>query len=485
MLDFMNKEKAQTNKSGFKHQLNKELMFFQAKWLSINKYIRYFIEILILGTLLFFSIQPALYKSWIAPGADTPSYLITTKFIIDSFMEKGSLPFINPNWYCGFEILHSSPPFVYLPLCLIYFFFRDIMIAGEIAHYVFFIGIGLAGFFALKKKYSTLPALISAFIFSTSPFIFGIIPSAGSYTRGLSFLLGILSFYFVQKIAEKGLKEISSSIMLIILFSLIFLSHPMNAVVFIICWTFYYMFLLLLKKELSVLRIFHWIAVCFLSLPLTAWYLLPFFTEKRSWMVLPMEVFEMYSVVNFVPRSIYEFGWPLLSLALIGIVIKWKEPEARAFILTGLLAALFSLGVYFPIYKVIPIFRSVYPSFFLFFLSFALSYLAAGTVEFILQKKGVKLFFLIPLLVSILVFTFFNSRTIASTCLTISDENDIAISNTIDEMSNKGRMMVIKPGFGYLLFNLSYYTDKPMVEGMYYSISPLGKHLAWMYDAIR
>ena len=177
---------------------------------------------------------------------------------------------------------------------------------------------------------------------------------------------------------------------------------------------------------------------------------------------------------------------PLL-LSIFYILFVRRSPVANSLFLSGAFSMLFALGAFFPLNKFLPLIKNIYPFIGLLFAAFAFSYIAGTALDLerltIKSKSFVASTLVIILGISLIQGYFYTKSALGKTT-SYYNPADIKIASKLSKITNKGRVMPMKYPFTYLLWWVPTEGKKPMVEGWYYSLTPAGKHIAWLYDAI-
>ncbi|MBI4744157.1 MAG: hypothetical protein HY776_04995 [Actinobacteria bacterium] len=440
---------------------------------NIFKTILYLAIIVIISTIV---LSPTLFQKGIASGADTGSYLLTTKFIADSLKNNLKLPQINPYWYAGFEITHNAPPLTYFFLIPLYLIFKDIALVSRIFHLLIISLTGFSMFFVMRKTQPLINSFAGSILFSLAPIVLFQTTGSGSYPRSLAIVFIPISFYYVNQILEKNQKYKNLSLLALFL-SLGLLSHPMVGITTLIFIGIYTVARVTIDNTIKSTNIFYWLSASVFSFLLTAWYLIPYFIEQTAWSTVPEEVY----IISSVKMTEYLF-WlgPILIFFSVWTIIKKKASLNSALFIAGIISMIFALGFFSPLDKIIR-FQAVYPFIALLFAAFSLSYLASISFDF--QTKN-NLFALSIFLIAITYTSFKGYQQTKDQIKPTNSKSDIEISRIINKLPDKGRIMPMKYPFNYLLWWMGLEGKRPMIEGWYYSLTPIGKHIAWIYDAI-
>ena len=237
-----------------------------------------------------------------------PSYDFSSHIANLFFLKEYGFHGISPNWYDGFVVLGNYPPLLFFFSYVFYNFISNV----QLAFYISFIGIIVLGFFGINflgkvLNFSMIKRLFLFLFFYANPltipwfYIIGRIPEMLAWTM-FFYLLGILFYYKNRKLDTKFY------IFLIIILSLILLSHPL-----VLALSLFLVFgLFLIKKEKIK------IIVPLTVVPLiTSFWLLDFIKNIGNLSYTPS--YRLYSHPTEVIYSI------LIPLVFIGIFYLYKK----------------------------------------------------------------------------------------------------------------------------------------------------------------
>jgi uncharacterized membrane protein len=428
-------------------------------------------------------VSPILLYAGMAPGADTGSYLFTTKFLVNYYLTHKALPHINPYWYCGFELLHNTPLLVYLPLSLLYLIQRDILPVSRLFDWLLLISVGLAMFVALRPRCGWPGAIFGSVLLALTPLVVYQVLCLGTFARILALVFYPIAFWAFSNIIKQE-RTYLNLVLLVIFLSLSVLAHPTGGAAFLIFLTVYLIVWSLVNKQLSFRTVWVWMLALLLTLGLVAYYLLPFFVERLGWTVVPVEVFKSAS---FRYAELYSWLGPvLLIFAILSLFGKSKDPDKTALFLTSVLFAVLSLGTYLPFFDLLPI-KSIYPYNFLFAAIFGFSYLAGLSADVLEDRLRSKSLVVIVLCLAIL-FVGYGGYRYAVDGVSIGSsyfsKDNIKLASRLRSLTNPGRVMPMKYPFAYLNWWIMNEAKKPMVEGWYFALTQTGRNIALIYDAI-
>lgn len=359
--------------------------------------------------------------------------------------------------------------------------------ASRIFTWLMFSLISLSVFVVIRQKYGVWNAVIGALIYIFVPIVFW--QGIESYTRGFSVIFFPLAFYLVNSLLEKQ-DKIKIIILLAFVIALTILTHPMMGMILVIFFTFYLFIRLILDINLKKFSIFLWFFAVFLGLGLISWYLLPYFGESRGWSSLPSQLYKAYT-----PELTKQVVLLSVSLFIFSIFSIWfnRTKERLAIFITALISMFFALGSYLPIVPQLPLISQIYPLVILMFTGFLFSYLVATAIDFeslsnrLLPKQKILqpfLSFFIAFIIISLPFlesAAFN-KIFQLKSLPISSF-DKKIAGELEAYPNDGRVIPMKYPFS-ALWTVPEDARKAMVEGHYNSATPMGKQIAWLYDAL-
>ena len=439
----------------------------------------------LLGIAVTWLVAPSLHEGAMASGADTGSYLLTTQFIVDTYQETGSLQSINPAWYVGFAAFHNTPMPVYVPLVIFYFITGDILTTSHIAHIFFTLIMAIAAYGTLRPRYGHISAALGGLLFAATPIMIGQVTMGGSYPRALSSALGVACFHFIDKMADEGVTA-RRLLPVATLLAAATVAHPVTGVAFLGCWTVFFLAKTTISRSLKLPQLLAWAVVPLATFALSAWYLVPFFGERQGWTTFPDEIFEITSVT--LVEGYGWLGWPVLAVVVIGVALTWRKPTTGALVISGLVSFILAAGYHTGIQHIVPAIKAAYPFVFLFYSAFAAGALATIGIDAAMRRKGIWRVATSVILLSALVAGSVTARDWSEETGQVAggfkNPDDLATAEFVADYSNDGRYMTMSYPFSYLGWWLLGTSDKPGVEGWYFSLTPSGKHISWVYDAL-
>lgn len=456
------------------------------------------IAILVGLGIILFVLKPVYTKPGLAPGADTVAYAHTTSVMIDYFKEHHRFPPVDLSWYAGFEH-QSAPPLIYVFLGTIYYFTGDIEQATKIFHPLGVIIFFLVMFYVMKKeKYPTFNAWIAAMAYTFIPIIF---LSHYSYSKFIACFFFPLIFYFINKLLKEPEKKYKYIALLAIATALIFISHPMSAVVAVVSTFIYALIYAFLEHKIDSRRIFLVMAGFALGVILASFYLIPFVLEKANRTFLaPEETFYHANIwlratagyttmgtVSYRTTLIDLGGWLIIFVMPLAVLWRNRQPKLNALYLTGLLAIAFSfLYVILPLGYIFP-FSITYAYIWLYFTGFALAYLM-GSVVPLVSTRVIK--YIARLVLGILIMGLFAwvvsggirpARDLSNQRFPSQDKE---MAEFLNNFSDPARILVSHYPEGEIGWSLYLYQDKPEVGGHYFGVARAAKQISLMNDAI-
>jgi uncharacterized membrane protein len=433
------------------------------------------------------------FKSWkfgMPSGADIPSHIFSSKFIVNGIMNGHKIPHINPYWYNSFEVLQNAAVFSYFPFGFLVYFLAKIFggnsgyIAGHIFYFLGTFIFGLGMYLVLYRRAGNLISLLLALAIMFSPIFQDQVVTGGSISRMSAFVLIPFAFYFFDLFLEN--KERNKALLYAVIFSFLvagsILSHPMSGAVLLIFCLSIGLIRIFIDRSVPRKNYLYLIISPLLIIGLTAWYIMPFFIEQQGWITLHDQVITLFSV-DF--RGIYlNIGGIGFILGIFLVFLNYKKWDKKISIIffISFVFVIFSMGKFFPLYKTFPFLTEVYPFIFLMLAIFGFYYIIG--IVFGLKNRTDKLGLKLLLISILLIFIVNNFRVSYGKIFYSGPDSstiEVASSNVIN--GDKGRVFPVKYPFGYLIYWLSVY-QKPTVEGWYYSVTPTARHLAWVYDAI-
>lgn len=424
----------------------------------------------------------------LAPGADVGSHVYIAKYLTDYFTSHGKLPAVNPYWYSGWEAYHNTPKTMSIPLGIAYWLSGNILKVSQVGQVVVIIFAGLAMYGVIRKKHPALSALLGAVLFAFGPaFLFDIV-YLGSYPRSTALAVAPLCLYFLEKVLNRE-KTARSLAWCALFLTFSILTHPLVGATLLLFFSIYVIIRIFTAKKYPHFKftsLMLWLSIAGLALGASFFYLAPIFFEKIGWYQLP----ETLSLANSIPLPdlFVRMGLPLIIFLIIFVCQKKKAPGSWALFITGLIATLFGLGDYGPVY---PLFRAanIYPFLGTMFGAFAFAYVIAINLpiqwSFRPRTKNASLIIALIIVIAFLGWRGFTDtygmKISQAQFLQPKDQELLQIMAKYDQ---PGRLMPMKYPFGFLLWWLTVGEKTPLYEGWYYSTTLQGKHIAWIYDAI-
>jgi len=426
---------------------------------------------------------PVISHSGLAPGADVASFAHTAAFIVDYLKHFHRLPPIDPAWYVGFE-LRYAPPLINFVLGAIYYITHNIELSTRILHPLGLSIVFLTMFYMMRKEgYSTIAAWLGGLIFVFMPVIYGTVES---YTKLMALFFLPLAFYFTNKIlVTEKLKYIPYLAITIVLS---IYGHAMNGFVYAFILSIYAMIYAILDRRITTRRFFLVICGVALGFLLSSQYLAPFILERSAEINIPSAGEIKFSFLTNLKGLALLVGGPFLLIPLLAV---WRQKQSRvvALGLTGVLTLSVSfgysygLGAYFP-------FNQVYYYIWLFPSALCFAYILGASIDIWQPKKLFSLLLKIGLGIAafFLFFTVMNRLNLGVERLTnfqmYQSPSDRELSNALNQLTNPGRLFISHSPFGLTNWIIGQTTDKTNVEGHYYAITRMNKHLAHIADAI-
>lgn len=435
------------------------------------------------------------YKSWyhqMPAGADIPSHLYSSSFIVGKWLQLGSIPKINPYWYNSFEVVQNAAVFSYFPIGFLIYFLDKInlsqLVAGHLTYFFCTIAMGVGMYVLVRRKAGYLTSLLVSLAMMFSPIFQDQIVTGGSISRTFAFIAYPFAFYFLLNILENGSKDKLKLFFNCAIFSLLVavsvLSHPMSGAAFLMFSLIYGLLRIFFDSKVNKKGFIYLVISLFLVFGLTAWYIMPFFIEQQGWITLHDQIINLFSVdFRGILLNIGGLGFIVIFIASLLKIKNWDKDKIIIFII-AIIFIIFSLGKYLPLYKFLPFLTEVYPFIFLMLGIFCLYYLIGSVLDLrSIDFRKTKVVSSIILL-AFIFFIINNFRISYDKFFYKGTEHttmEVASSNILK--GEEGRVFPMKYPFGYLIYWLSIY-EKPTVEGWYYSVTPTARHLAWLYDAI-
>ncbi len=429
---------------------------------------------------------PSVPNGVIASGGDMGSYLITTRFMVDSLRTQGYVPAINPQWYAGFSVFHNTPLTVYALFVPAYALTGDLIVTSHVCQVLLALLAGIVAFLALRKRFSPAAALVGGFMYATVPVVLDQTIWAGSYPRTLALTFGVACFPFVDDVVDNGPRSRSVAT-LAALTSAGIVTHAPTGAAFALMWTAYAIVRALLTRAPVMRTAGAWAIGMALAGGLAAWYLVPFFVEAQGWTTFPSQVYSAYSVKP--GAALPWLGWGQLGLLALAVLLRRKDRSQTAFALTGALAVLLAAGSHIGLDVWMPALSTIYPHIFLFFAAFATAYASAAVSDHALDPERPYRAPLAALVLFAMVLAGAQARTASAEAgafasATYVRPDDTRTADYVGRTSGDARVMIMKYPNGDLPYWVNARSDKPGIEGWYYSLTPIGKHIAWAYEAV-
>lgn len=435
--------------------------------------------ILVLMTLIFW---PALTRSGIPSGVDTPSFLHTAKFVVDYLKEHRAFPPTDPYWYSGLEHLHYAPPLIYIPIGLFYFLTDNIRLAGKIFQILMMTLAALTMFFVVKKRHGVYSATVAAVVFPLAPWTFF---QLGSPTKLLAALFFPVCFHYTEKVLDE--KKNKHIVILAVLFLIVLLSHPMMGLIFMAGMAVYSMVYSGFSPNSRFSRSFAVVLAAVSGVALAGYYIIPYYFEKAGWTAIPYQELVNYS--HPLDRSLLYTGVPLIILGMYS-VFKHRDARRVGLLVLGVMGWFLSLGIYgsgFMYEYVFPLLKLTYPGLWLNLPVFAFTYLSATAIDFETIKGTGKDLKRAVLVVAIIAVSLFAADKVDHFTMLTNFQSQLAdrvISSKLNDLDNAGRVAPMKYPFGYLVWELGDRTDKYILEGHYFGLARIARYISWNYDAI-
>ncbi len=308
---------------------------FSAKTSAKTKFwIVVFIFLMVYGFLIAKIPWSEVFSPTTVAGGDTGSHNYVAYYATQIFPK---LKWWSPDWYAGFPFLYFYPPLLYY-LTAILNLVIPWTIALKICTLLGTLLLPIAVYYCLKQLNFEFPipslgsALSLLFLFLEAFNIYGgNLPSTLAGEFSYSFALAL--FFIFIGLLSKDFSEKKRVIPLILILSLMVLSHPFSVIVAVLTAAGFFLVSLLNKNRKSnfiyLAKIFGG-AFC-----LTAFWSLPFlglmsYTAKMSWT-------KEINLNNFFPSVL--IIWQLI--AFLGIFFAWRKKDKRIIpLLLVLLAAL-------------------------------------------------------------------------------------------------------------------------------------------------
>lgn len=455
-----------------------------------SKWVIDLISVLLLTAMAIFILLPSLTKNdEMAPGADVGSHVYIAKYLTDYIRSHQKLPAVNPYWYGGWEAYHNPPKIMPILLGVGYFLSDNIIKVSQIAQVLVIVFAALLTYAVIRKKHPPLSALLGAVLFAYGPaFLFDIV-YLGSYPRSTGLALAFPIFYFIERVIQRE-KTIPSLVYSITLLAISVLMHPLVGGTLLVFFSIYFILRIFMDRSYlhsKFLSLILWGVIAAFTLGCSLFYLAPIFLEKSGWYKLP----ESLSLANSILLTdlALRIGFPILIFLLLFLFKKNKTKESWPLFITGVLAALFALGDYGPVYRLLA-FTNLYPFLGAIFATFCFTYIIAANfkIEWSLQRKNKVNLLLIQILVALIIYISWDGIRDTRAMKLAQDQflqpKTVEISERLENYDKGARLMPMKYPFGFLLWWLTAEKNFPIFEGWYYSTTIQGKHIAWIYDAI-
>ncbi len=442
----------------------------EKKSVKIIRWLMILAALVIIVAFVTFIFRNIVFKPGGSFGIDSSSFNHTAKVIADYYRDHLKAPAIDPAWYNDFEIKYA-PPLIYPPIILLYYITGDSSFAGNINYYLIALMSAMIMFFVIRKKFSTLNALVGSLLWVVSPIIF-----EEPRTKALAAMFIPLAFYFTNEVLEK--KKYKYVLILSIVFALAILAHAAAAVSIVATLIFYGLFYIIFNKK-DGKGFFLLLFAPVIAFLLTSFYIIPYIFEGGAWT----------RVASAIKGSVE----PLTLLLFLGIiplvmsiysVIKKPDAKKMALFVTSLIAAFLSLGGNVPINFLLPFTR---PGMRLFFATFGFIFLAVTAIDFSKTEKLknilLKLAIMLIILAGGLYFSFYiNHFTKIQLPSKINHQDEF-----ISQFEQKsGRIMPLTREFksGLIAWEaLVEQTNLNSNDGHYYALTRT-KLISWIMDNI-
>lgn len=450
--------------------------------LTVRRLLLSLTAIVVISSIVIAVLYPAWSRHGMAPGFDAASFVFASKFLVTKILSSRVIPRINPYWYNGFEVLHNAPVMVYVLLGSLFVVFKNAELVSKLGQIVIIVSIATSMFCVLNKRHGLWAAAVGAFLLALAPLTVWEIVASGSYHRILGMVFYPPAFYFATQLLEDRTRWLNISL-LALFQSLAIMSHPMTGAGLMLFLSIYILLFLTMSKDAPKIRILmYWIVALAGTLALSAWYLGPFFVERTAWLSLPEEVYKLSSVP--LRRAVYLLGVPSLIFAVYG-AFRRRSAQDRALLATTVIATLVALGSHLSV-TLYGLAQIMYPLIAVYFGTFAIAYLVATVVSDVSLTKNALIgavLIAVVALSTLLIAAWEVPQHVILSGLYYGRNEQVAVSH-LKAMPYAGRVMPMKYPFSYLIWWIPARAEKPMVEGWFYSLTPTGRQIAWMYDAI-
>jgi len=432
-------------------------------------------------------IYPVLNQPYMAPGADTGSHVYIAKYIAEYFRAHHATPHILPYWYSNWEVLKNSPRVLPILMAALYWFINEPVKLSQYTQLIIFNLGALAMFLTLLRRFHPVNALLGAIIYGLGPtLLLDLSIIGGSPPRVLAAILIPPAFLFFDEMLEKKNRRVNLPLLVLVL-AVSFLSHPLVGLLVMLMLGVYGFFRAVLDRHVTGAGLV-WGLLAFIStVALCATWFIPFFLEKTGWTQLPETSKIAGSSLDWMYlKERFGFVLPLL-LPLFLFLKRPKKPSDIALFLTGIFAFLFSFGDKFFVYPLFS-FLSIYPFAGSFFVAFALAYLIAASFDFKAVKWWGKILAVLLCAGTLVYQSYWGNKLVGDMArfkgYFYRMPQTIATMEKVKEMYQGGRLMVMRYPFPDNIIWWAPMYEIPMVEGWYYSTTPQGKQIAWLYDAV-
>ncbi len=428
---------------------------------------------------------PILHSPGLAPGADTGSHVYIAQFIVEQARKLGHLPHIIPYWYCNWEVLHNSPRITPLVMAALYYFIEDPEKLSRVTQLVFLAILALVTYFTFLRRFSWFNALLGALLFAFSQTILiDLSWIGGSYPRILAVTALPPAFLLFNNLLEEKRPRLNI-VLLVLVLSFALLTHALVGLMIILMLSVYGLIRELIDRKIRGVGFFMALVGVFLTGLFCAFYIVPFLLEKTGWTSLPPEIPGASLTWEIIISREGRLLGPLLLVFLI--FKRRKTPLEMALLYTIIFAFVFSFGDAGYLYR---IFRplNIYPFVASFFYNFGISYLVISTFDFNKIRWWGKVLAGL-LLAGVVSYQLWAGYTQSKAWAGFKAHyyrmpQTMKILAEIKNIPSDGRMMPMRYPFPDYTIWWAPIFGIPMVEGWYYSTTPQGKHIAWIYDAI-
>jgi len=337
----------------------------------------------------------------------------------------------------------------------------------------------------MRRGYHPFNALFGATLYALGQSILcDLVYLGGSYPRVLGAAFIPVAFVFLEDLLENKDRILNFALLVLVL-AVAFLSHPLTGLMIMLMLGVYGTLKVVLDQKVRGKEYFLGILSFVVTVLLCATWFVPFFFEKTGWTALP----SIGQTVNTISSIYFRSRYDYLIFLLIPVFIflkRPKKPSDIALFLTAIFAFLFAMGSAGYVYYLFS-FLSIYPFLGGFFVVFALSFLVATTVDFGKLRWWGKILAVL-LFAGVLAYQG-NMGRIQTNAFTRGSLTAFgfpqtkAVLNKAKSIYQGGRLMMMRYPFPDQMNWWAPVYGFPMVEGWYYSTTPQGKQIAWMYDA--